>query len=184
MARSGGAWALESAAFHDLARLDRAAEAAPRLRELADVVEGRLAPARAAHATALVAQDAQSLEEASSAFEASGALLLAAEAAADAAVVWHKEDESRKATAAERRSSGLAARCEGGRTPALRTAVAARAVLRPRELEIAQLAAAGLSNKEIAARLFLSYRTVENQLHAAYEKLGVKNRAELSRALE
>jgi DNA-binding CsgD family transcriptional regulator len=184
MAQSGGAWALESAALHDVARLNRAAEAAPRLRELAEVVEGPLAPARAAHATALVSGDAPSLEEAPSAFEACGALLLAAEAAADAAVAWHKEDESRKATAAKRRSSGLAAHCEGAATPALRTAVAARAALRPRELEIARLAAAGLSNKEIAARLFLSYRTVENQLHAAHEKLGVKNRAELSQALE
>jgi DNA-binding CsgD family transcriptional regulator len=184
MAQSGGAWALESAALHDLARLDRAAEAAPRLRDLAEIVEGPLAPARAAHATALVARDALNLEEAASAFEACGALLLAAEAAADAAVAWRRRDESRKATAAERRSSELVLHCEDARTPALRTAVAARAVLRPRELEIARLAAAGLSNKEIAARLFLSYRTVENQLHAAYEKLGVKNRAELAQALE
>ena len=184
MAQSGGAWALESAALHDLARLDLAAEAAPRLRELAGVVEGPLAPARAAHATALVSRDAWTLEEASSAFEACGALLLAAEAAADAAMAWHRENQQRKATAAERRSTKLAALCEGARTPALRTAVAARAVLRPRELEIARLAAAGLSNKEIAARLFLSYRTVENQLHAAYEKLGVTSRAELSEALE
>ena len=184
MAQAGGGWALESAALHDLARLNQAADAAPRLRELVEVVEGPLAPARAAHATALVSRDAPSLEEASSAFEACGAFLLAAEAAADAAVIWRKEDEARKATAAERRSSDLAAQCEGARTPALRTAVTARAVLRPRELEIARLAAAGLSNKEIAARLFLSYRTVENQLHAAYEKLGVKNRAELSKALE
>ena len=184
MAQSGGACALESAALHDLARLDRATEAAPRLRDLAEVVEGPLAPARATHATALVSRDALSLEEASRAFEECGALLLAAEAAADASVAWHKEDESRKATAAERRSSDLAAHCEGARTPGLLTAVGARAVLRPRELEIARLAASGLSNKEIAARLFLSYRTVENQLHAAYEKLGVRNRAELSQALE
>ena len=184
MARTGGAWALESAALHDLARLDRASEAAPRLRDLADIVEGPLAPARATHATALVARDAPSLEKASSAFEACGALLLAAEAAADAAVVWRKEEESRKATAAERRSANLAARCEGARTPGLRTAVTARAVLRPRELEIARLAADGLSNKEIAARLFVSHRTVENQLHAAYEKLGIKNRGGLAQALE
>lgn len=54
----------------------------------------------------------------------------------------------------------------------------------PRELEIARLAAAGLANKEIAARLCLSHRTVENKLHAAYEKLGVQGRAELARTLE
>jgi DNA-binding CsgD family transcriptional regulator len=33
-------------------------------------------------------------------------------------------------------------------------------------------------------RLFLSHRTVENQLHAAYGKLGVQGRAELAQALE
>jgi ATP/maltotriose-dependent transcriptional regulator MalT len=184
MAQSGEARALESAALHDLARLDRAGEVAPRLLELSEAVEGPLARARAVHAMALASRDASSLEEASSTFEACGALLLAAEAAADAAVAWRKEDESRKATAAERRSTDLASRCERVRTPALRTAVAARAVLRPRELEIARLAAEGLSNKEIAGRLFLSYRTVENHLHAAYERLGVKNRAGLAQALE
>jgi DNA-binding NarL/FixJ family response regulator len=78
----------------------------------------------------------------------------------------------------------LAARCEGARTPGLVTAVPARAALTPRELEIARLAAAGLANKEIAARLCLSHRTVENKLHSAYEKLGVQGRAELARTLE
>ncbi|MGH3600349.1 MAG: helix-turn-helix domain-containing protein [Pseudonocardiaceae bacterium] len=86
--------------------------------------------------------------------------------------------------AAQPRSSVLAARCEGARTPTLATAVPARAALTPPELEIARLAAAGLANREIAARLCLSHRTVENKLHAAYEKLGVPGRAELARALE
>jgi DNA-binding CsgD family transcriptional regulator len=56
-------------------------------------------------------------------------------------------------------------------------------VLSARELEIARLAAAGVPNKEIAARLFVSVRTVENNLHAAYAKLGVDGRAELTDAL-
>ena len=184
MARSGGAWGSESAALHDLARLGRAAEVAPRLRELAEFVEGPLAPARAAHAAALASPDALGLEAASSAFEACGALLLAAEAAADAAVVWRRQEDPRKGTAADRRSRALMVGCEGAQTPSLTTAASARATLTPRELEIARLAAAGLANKEIAARLFLSHRTVENQLHAAYEKLGVQRRAELSQALD
>jgi DNA-binding CsgD family transcriptional regulator len=46
------------------------------------------------------------------------------------------------------------------------------------------LAAAGVPNKEIAARLALSLHTVQNKLHAAYEKLGIEGRAELARALE
>ena len=99
-------------------------------------------------------------------------------------MVWRRKGHLRRAAGAERRASALAARCEGAHTPALVTAVPARAALTARELEIARLAAAGLANKEIAARLCLSHRTVENKLHAAYQKLGVEGRAELARTLE
>jgi DNA-binding CsgD family transcriptional regulator len=184
MAQQSGAYALESAAVHDLARLGRAAAALPRLRELAGVVEGPLASARAVHAIALIAQDAAGLETSSASFEACGAVLLAAEASADAAVAWRRKGQLRQAVGAQRRASALAARCEGARTPALSTAVLARTALTPRQLEIARFAAAGLANKEIAARLCLSHRTVENNLHAAYEKLGVAGRDGLARTLE
>ncbi|WP_204052866.1 response regulator transcription factor [Microbispora siamensis] len=46
---------------------------------------------------------------------------------------------------------------------------------------MAGLAAQGLSNKEIAARLFLSPRSVGYHLNKAYPKLGVFSRKELSR---
>jgi DNA-binding CsgD family transcriptional regulator len=52
--------------------------------------------------------------------------------------------------------------------------------LTPRETTIVQLAAKGLSNKEIAARLFLSPRTVGYHLNKAYPKLGVRSRKELA----
>jgi DNA-binding CsgD family transcriptional regulator len=52
-----------------------------------------------------------------------------------------------------------------------------------RELEIAELAAAGRTSKEIAASLFLSARTVESHLLRVYAKLGVRTRAELSSVL-
>ncbi|MGH3787281.1 MAG: LuxR C-terminal-related transcriptional regulator [Pseudonocardiaceae bacterium] len=184
MAQQCGAYALESIAVHDLARLGRAAAAVPRLRELAEVVEGPLAPARVAHATALTTEDAAGLETSSASFDACGAVLLAAEASADAAVAWRRKGQLRQAAGAERRASALAARCEGARTPALTTAILARTALTPRQLEIARLAAVGLANKEIAARLCLSHRTVENNLHAAYEKLGVAGRDGLARTLE
>ena len=80
MAQQSGAYALESAAVHDLARLGRAAAALPRLRELAEVVEGPLASARAAHAAALTSEDAAGLEASSANFDECGAVLLAAEA--------------------------------------------------------------------------------------------------------
>jgi DNA-binding NarL/FixJ family response regulator len=52
--------------------------------------------------------------------------------------------------------------------------------LTTREREIAELVAAGLANKEIAARLFISLRTVEANLSRTYAKLGVRSRSELA----
>src|SRR6185295_17811505 len=56
--------------------------------------------------------------------------------------------------------------------------------LTPQELEIVSLAASGLTNKQIAERLFLSHRTVGGHLHRAFPKLGVATRAALRDALE
>jgi DNA-binding CsgD family transcriptional regulator len=55
--------------------------------------------------------------------------------------------------------------------------------LTPQEFEIAKLAASGLTNKQIAERLFLSHRTVGGHLHRAFPKLGVSTRAALRDAL-
>lgn len=55
--------------------------------------------------------------------------------------------------------------------------------LTDRELEIARLAADGMPNQQIADRLHLSIRTVENHLHRAFRKLGVDSRAALAEAL-
>lgn len=52
--------------------------------------------------------------------------------------------------------------------------------LTPQELQISQLAAQGLSNRDIAAQLFLSPRTVAYHLYKAYPKLGIASRAELA----
>jgi DNA-binding NarL/FixJ family response regulator len=45
------------------------------------------------------------------------------------------------------------------------------------------LAASGLSNPEIAARVFVSRKTVEANLARVYRKLGIRARAQLDRAL-
>jgi DNA-binding CsgD family transcriptional regulator len=52
--------------------------------------------------------------------------------------------------------------------------------LTPTELQVAGLAVAGLRNSEIAARLFLSGKTVEANLSRIYRKLGVPSRTELA----
>jgi DNA-binding CsgD family transcriptional regulator len=55
--------------------------------------------------------------------------------------------------------------------------------LTPSERRIADLAAAGTSNREIAAALFLSVRTVETHLTSVYRRLGIGSRRELPDAL-
>jgi len=52
-------------------------------------------------------------------------------------------------------------------------------VLTPREIEIVRMLAAGLRNRAIAEKLFISEGTVKVHLHRIYEKLGVSGRLEL-----
>ena len=52
-----------------------------------------------------------------------------------------------------------------------------------REQEIAELVAAGRTNREVAQQLVLSPRTIEAHLRSIYGKLGVRSRVELARAV-
>jgi DNA-binding CsgD family transcriptional regulator len=60
----------------------------------------------------------------------------------------------------------------------------ARDQLTPQELQIAQLAATGLTNREIGQMLYLSHRTISSHLYRTFPKLGISSRAELRGVLE
>jgi len=55
--------------------------------------------------------------------------------------------------------------------------------LSPSEQRVAELAARGLTNREVAAKLFISPKTVEANLTRAYRKLEISSRAELGQWL-
>ncbi len=74
----------------------------------------------------------------------------------------------------ELRASGETSR---SRTPE------ARDELTPQELQIAQMAAGGLTNREIGQQLYLSHRTVGSHLYRLFPKLGISSRAQLSSVL-
>ena len=95
----------------------------------------------------------------------------------------HDAESNRSATVASAAvANRLAAECGGLRTPAL--VEAARPLpLTSREREIANLVAAGLSNKEIAQRLTVSVRTVEGHIYRACTKLDITDRSEIAALL-
>jgi ATP/maltotriose-dependent transcriptional regulator MalT len=167
--------------WHDAARLG-ARGVASRLAALAAGSDSPLVPARAAHVAALEADDADSLTAAADAFEALDMALLAAEASYSASDAHRREGRPRPAAAAARRAEDLAAACEGVRTPGLFRPDSV-VPLTAREREIATLASQGISGPEIAERLFVSSRTVNNHLQNAYAKLGVNKREQLAEAM-
>lgn len=196
MARSRGLYAAEVEALHRAVRWgDVSSE--PRLRELAGVehapapigvhggspVQGPRAPLTAQQASALAAGDTDALITAGDGWSDLGSPVLAAEAYAQAAAV--RTSRSAAITGPHAARARHLAERHHARTPALLTILnrgRSAARLTRREREVASLAATGLSNAEIAARLVLSIRTVEGHLLQAYDKLGVHDRRALAQA--
>ncbi|GAA2567873.1 helix-turn-helix transcriptional regulator [Streptomyces fimbriatus] len=140
---------------------------------------GRLGGVFADHADALARADGPALDRVAEELQRRGFLLFAAEAYAQA-VGAHRDPLAARTSRV--RAAALARRCQGARTPAL--AGLALGELTARQRQIVTLAAAGLSNRQIAERLTLSVRTVGNHLYGAYARLGSGDRAALPRLTE
>lgn len=181
-ARASGQLVNEAIALHDVVRLGQPAPVAERLGVIAARVDGDLVALFARHAGALVAGRGDDLDAVAAGFEQLGSPLLAAEASAAAAAAHRATGRNGRALAAAGRSRQLASRCAGAATPALALADADHGLTR-REEEVAVLAARGLTSPQIAARLFISVRTVDNHLSRAYAKLGVDGRHDLPAVL-
>jgi DNA-binding CsgD family transcriptional regulator len=170
------AWSFALWALHDAARWG-AASAAAQLGQIAPRVDGALAPVIADHARALQSSDPQALEDVARRFEGLGLVLYAAEAAMAASAAYEARGQRYLAITAGRRAAALAARCEGAMTPVLLNKP--RSPLTAREEQVAVLATAGITDKDIAERLSVSVRTVHAHLRNIYAKLGIPGRREL-----
>ena len=124
--------------------------------------------------TQRLASDA-GLLAASERFEAFGAKVLAAEAAAEAHRIARADGRPSAARVAALRVRALTGQGTPPVYPMLRDWSSSQQ-LTPREREVVALAEQQLTNREIAARLNASKRTIEGHLHRAYTKLGVANR--------
>ncbi|MFJ8965822.1 AAA family ATPase [Lentzea sp. NPDC102401] len=176
LARAHGAYSEEIGSLHDAARFG--ADTSPRLLELAKSRKDPLTTAYASHAQARALRDPAGLEEVAAAFTACGAALYAAEALAEASRLSRLHDRPRDADRLERQAAALAESFDGATTPGL-VVTSTLAALTPRQLEIARLAVAGLTNVEIAERLAIAKRTVDNHLHTTYAAVGVTGRGGL-----
>jgi DNA-binding NarL/FixJ family response regulator len=156
--------------------------------ELADELErmdpggSSLLALLARHARAAVGSDDRALGEVARLWEACGHAILAAEALAEA--VRSAARDGRAGDAARwRQRLAVAMDLEGlVSTPGLRL-IDSATPLTAREREIATRAADGLTSKQIAERLYVSPRTVDNHLHSVFAKLGVRARSELPSVL-
>lgn len=172
----------EAMCRYELVRLgDPAAE--DRLIELAERCEGALVATFAEQATSMRSGDGTALAQLADRLDAMGFTLYAAEAAMQASDAFRSARDQRSANRLLGRAAELRGGCESAVSamPVLDTGITA---LSKREREVAMLAAQGLTSRAIAERLFISSRTAENHLGKAYDKLGVRSRAELSRLLD
>jgi DNA-binding CsgD family transcriptional regulator/energy-coupling factor transporter ATP-binding protein EcfA2 len=176
IARQSGMYAVEMRALHTAVRFDDRSQTG-RLAELATTLNTALAEAIAQHARGLADHDGDVLDAAADRFADMGAVALAADAAAQAARGHAHTGQRGKEMKSSTRAHWLASQHEI-RTPAVHS-VARPLPITDREREIVMLAAAGLSNRQIAQRLSVSVRTVEGHVYRIFAKLGVEHREQL-----
>ncbi|MFV0459266.1 MAG: LuxR C-terminal-related transcriptional regulator [Actinomycetales bacterium] len=153
---------------------------AQRLQQAADAVGDALADTFGQLGWALCSGAATDLIEPAEDLHAMGMCRLAAETAAR---VLNLADAPRLRRRASVITFAFRDRLNHPLPPAWEQAATGTGLLTRRERQIVNLAGCGLSARQIATRLHLSPRTVENHLYRGYRKLGVTSRAELSQVL-
>jgi DNA-binding CsgD family transcriptional regulator len=136
------------------------------------------------------------LEEAVAVLDGSPARLVRAEALADLGAALRRSGRRADARPPLREALQLARRCGAaglakraydelsatGETVRRYTPIGVES-LTPSERRVAELAASGLTNRQIAQSLFLTVKTIETHLAATYDKLGIRSRQQLPAAL-
>ena len=186
-----------------LAARDEHDEAREHVRLLLDAARhsgapGAIALARRAEARTAASDDEkiEILRDAAALLESSQKQLLRSAILTDLGALLRRSGRRRDAREPLRIALDLAMRADSARTAQRargelastgaqprREALSGVAALTPSERRVADLAAEGLSNRQIAETLWVTLKTVEVHLGRTYGKLGIKSRAELPRAL-
>lgn len=175
----------EIPALHDAARYGGAVLVAERLGELSHTFDGVVVTLHAEQAHALASDAAARLIAVADRYADVGLFLDAAESAGAAESIARSHDEQALATRAGILQQSMMSQCGRARPrTALVGGSALRTSLTERELQVAELTGRGYTDAEIAARLFVSVRTVNAHLRSIYAKLGLRGRRELRSALE
>jgi DNA-binding CsgD family transcriptional regulator len=162
-----------ASAYHDLVRLGGAESAIGPLERVAAALDSPVGAIMVEHAQALLDGQPDDLLSLTDRFDACGLTLHAAEAAGQAATLRQQAGRAQAAARARTRMDALLQRCPGARTPMI---AAPPPILTPRELQVARLANNGHSSAQIAERLSITVRTVDNHLYRVYSKLGIGGR--------
>jgi DNA-binding CsgD family transcriptional regulator len=168
---------------HEVACIQAAAQwgdgsAAARARSLAETSGLSIANTVARHAESLQSGDGDGLLAVSADYRAIGDRAAAADAAAQAGVVFTRGGRRSRGLYAAAIARELASECGGLCTPALRSPHGV--ALTGRQRAVIELVAAGLSNREIADRLVMSVRTVEGHVYRACQRVGAQTREQLA----